>query len=68
MENKATIIAVSGVVAMGIGMIALAAISGQPVDSKTIELVVTGLLGFSGGVGVSAFVSSLKPVISDKKE
>jgi len=59
MENKATIIAVSGV---------LAAISGQPVDSKTIELVVTGLLGFSGGVGVSAFVSSLKPVVSDKKE
>jgi len=57
MENKATLIAVSGVVVMGLGLIVSSAISGTPVDVGTIQQLVTGLIGFASGVAVSKAVN-----------
>ncbi len=53
MENKATLIAVGGVVVMGLGVIISAVVSGNAVDAGTIQQVVTGLIGFASGVAVT---------------
>lgn len=60
MENKATLIAVSGVVAMGVGLIASAVATGTAVDSGTIQQIITGLLGFASGVGATVVASAFK--------
>ena len=53
MDNKSTLIAVCGVVGLGFGVIASAVLSGNPVDTVTIQLVVTGLIGFASGSAVA---------------
>jgi len=49
MENKATLIAIGGVVVIGLGVLAQSVITGQAMDPELIKLIVTGLVGFASG-------------------
>ncbi|MHB8077412.1 hypothetical protein [Desulfosporosinus fructosivorans] len=60
MENKATIIAVAGVVAIGIGIIASGTFTGQGADPELLKQVVTGLIGFASGAAAGYVVAPKK--------
>jgi len=55
-ENLSTIIAVGGVVFIIAGVVFYSAFTGQPLDSETIKMAVTGLIGFAAGGVVGAVV------------
>ena len=57
MKDYATIIAVSGVVVLGLGTLILTGITKQVLDTELMKQIVTGLIGFASGVGVTMAVS-----------
>lgn len=57
MKETATILAVGGVVAIGIGLLVLSGFTGQAVDSELLKQLTSGLIGFAGGAGVTYAVT-----------
>jgi len=55
---KTTIIAVSGVVAIGVGLLFYYGLSGNPLDTETIKQIAAGLIGFAGGAGANAVTTN----------
>lgn len=49
-KNTATLIAVGGVVALGIGTIVYYAVSGNPLDVEVIKQITAALMGFAAGI------------------
>jgi hypothetical protein len=58
---KTTIIAVSGVVAIGIGLLLYYGLSGNPLDTEIIKQIAAGLIGFAGGAGAVSTTNNIKP-------
>ena len=54
-DNLATIIAVGGVVIIALGVVASSLITGQPMGTETLNMAITGLIGFAAG-GVAGTV------------
>ena len=59
MREKATIIAIGGVVLIVLSLIVSSGVTKQPVDSELIKMAVSGLVGFAGGVGGTVAVAAL---------
>ena len=59
MREKATIIAIGGVVLIILSLIASSGVTKQPVDSELIKMAVSGLVGFAGGIGGTVAVTAL---------
>ncbi len=57
MKDYATLIAVGGVVLLGAGTLILTGITKQTLDTELMKQIVTGLIGFASGVGVTMAVS-----------
>jgi len=56
-ENAASIIAVTGVVTIGLGVLFQSSITKQVADPELIKLIVTGLMSFASGAAVTKLVS-----------
>jgi hypothetical protein len=59
MREKATIIAIVGIILITLSLIILSGVTGQPLDYETIKMVVSGLVGFAGGIGGTIAVTAL---------
>jgi hypothetical protein len=57
-KNISTLIAVGGTVIIAISLIVYYGISGYILDSKPIELIVSGLMGFAAGGAVKTLVDN----------
>ena len=54
-ENISTIMAVAGVIGIVAGVLVYSTLTGQVLDTETINMAITGLIGFAaGGVAGSA--------------
>ena len=54
-ENISTIMAVAGVIGIVAGVLVYSTLTGQVLDAETINMAITGLIGFAaGGVAGSA--------------
>jgi len=56
-DNAATILAVGGVVAIILGVIGASIATGNTLDTETINMGVTGLIGFAAGGVVGTVVN-----------
>lgn len=57
MRDKATLIAVSGVVALGVGVLAVSWKTGA-LDTELLKMIVSNLMSFAGGAGIIAVTNS----------
>ena len=48
-RDNATMLAVAGVVTITVGVIASSIFTGQALDTETVKMAITGLIGFSSG-------------------
>jgi hypothetical protein len=48
-DNAATLLAVGVVVLIVLGVIGLSGVTGQVLDTETVKMAVTGLIGFAAG-------------------
>jgi hypothetical protein len=55
-DNNATLLAVGGVVIISLGVIGLSMITGQVLDTETVKMGITGLIGFAAGGVVGTVV------------
>lgn len=51
MKDNANLIAVGGVVIIGLGLLVYAGLSGNVLDTEAIKQIAAGLIGFAGGAG-----------------
>jgi hypothetical protein len=56
MKDNATLLAVGGVIAIGLGTLILSGITKQALDTELIKMTVTGLIGFASGAAVATTV------------
>ena len=61
MREKATIIAITGIILITLSLVVLSGVTKQPLDYETIKMVVSGLAGFAGGIGGTVAVTALTP-------
>jgi len=63
-RDNATMLAVAGVVTITVGVIASSIFTGQALDTETVKMAITGLIGFAAGGYIGS--TTLKP--TDKVE
>lgn len=56
MKDKATLVAVGGVVAIGLGVIAVSFKTGS-MDSELLKMLVSNLMSFAGGAGLVGYAT-----------
>jgi len=56
MKDNATMLAIGGVIAITLGTIILSGFTNQTLDSETIKMTITGLVGFASGAAVATSV------------